>query len=82
MQTWLYELQRHYYLRYGILEGWIPDEYHMEAYHLNTRTKERYNIIDLVQTIFECCGVNEGFTDWHEDHIYRPKEHSYRRAMG
>ncbi|TPP65734.1 hypothetical protein FGIG_09115 [Fasciola gigantica] len=82
ISSWLYELQRYYFLQFRELYKWIPPKEWIESYHKPDGSVESFLIMDLLQTMFECCGRERGYRDWNSPHVYRPKNHTYRKAMG
>ncbi|KAK4475462.1 hypothetical protein MN116_000799 [Schistosoma mekongi] len=73
---WLYELQRFYYLHFNELHFQTLQKSTFNAYHLLDDGKNSILIIDIIQSVFKCCGVDKGFVDWLSDHIENPKFHT------
>ncbi|CAH8644714.1 unnamed protein product [Heterobilharzia americana] len=80
IRDWLYELQRFYFWHFKELTLWVPKN-SPKAYHLLDDGKDSFLIIDILQNIFECCGIENGTVDWASDHIERPKPSTYRKSM-
>ncbi|CAH8494018.1 unnamed protein product [Dicrocoelium dendriticum] len=82
IDKWLYELQRNYFLEFKALAGYIKQEERLQSYHTPDHDNTPVLIMDLLQSMFECCGRTTGYRDWNSPHVYRPKNHTYRKALG
>ncbi|KAF6778382.1 hypothetical protein AHF37_02319 [Paragonimus kellicotti] len=82
IDRWLHDLQRYYFLQFKQLSHFIKVKDRIPSYHTPDDGKSRVLIIDLIQNMFECCGRTTGYKDWNSPHVYRPKNHTFRKAMG
>ncbi|GAA29125.2 hypothetical protein CLF_104879 [Clonorchis sinensis] len=82
INKWLYELQRYYFLQFQQLAQFIRPESRIPSHHTPDDGSGTYLSLDLIHRMFECCGRKTGYTDWNSPHVYRPKNHTYRKAMG
>ncbi|CAL8075758.1 unnamed protein product [Calicophoron daubneyi] len=82
ISKWLYRLHQHYFLEFRGLERYIPKKYRMQTTISPPEEKVSFLIVDIIQIMFRCCGSDTGYEDWSSKHIYRPKNHTFRRAMG
>ncbi|CAH8661395.1 unnamed protein product [Schistosoma rodhaini] len=53
----------------------------LKTHHLLDDGENSILIIDIIQNMFECCGIDKGFVDWVSDHVETPYLHTYQNLM-
>ncbi|CAH8649834.1 unnamed protein product [Schistosoma rodhaini] len=81
IHNWLYELKSFYLLDLKESPNGIKQTSSLKTHHLLDDGENFILIIDIIQNMFECCGIDKGFVDWVSDHVETPYLHTYQNLM-
>ncbi|CAI2733606.1 unnamed protein product [Schistosoma spindalis] len=81
IHNWLYQLQSFYLLNLNKSPNEILQISSLKTYHLLDDGENSFLIIDIIQNMFECCGIDKGYMDWVSNHMKRPYLYTYQNLM-
>ncbi|XP_018653803.1 hypothetical protein Smp_153260 [Schistosoma mansoni] len=81
IHNWLYELKSFYLLDLKESPNGIKQTSSLKTHHLLDDGENSILIIDIIQNMFECCGIDKGLVDWVSDHVETPYSHTYQNLM-
>ncbi|CAL8075755.1 unnamed protein product [Calicophoron daubneyi] len=82
IKIWLSEIRHYYFLEFKDIETLINEEDVKKAYYTPDNDNRKLLLIDVVQSMFECCGLENGYMDWSDEDVLRPVNKTYRQALG
>ncbi|KAH9589806.1 hypothetical protein MS3_00002738 [Schistosoma haematobium] len=81
IHNWLYQLHSFYLLNLNESSNEISQISSLKTHHLLDDGENSFLIIDIIQNMFECCGIDKGYMDWISNHMKRPYLHTYQNLM-
>ncbi|RTG90620.1 uncharacterized protein DC041_0002098 [Schistosoma bovis] len=81
IHNWLYQLHSFYLLNLNESSNKISQISSLKTHHLLDDGENSFLIIDIIQNMFECCGIDKGYMDWISNHMKRSYLHTYQNLM-